>query len=134
MPASLNRVILLGNLCRDPETKTSPGGSAICSLRLAVNERVKELNSGQWQEQPGFFDITTFGALAEQCAKYLAKGRPIAVDGRLRYREWQSEGRRHSAVSVAAEHVQFLGAAEHAPATTSKAAPGARPDDSDIPS
>src|SRR6185436_18755376 len=110
MPANINRVVLVGNLTRDPELKHLPSGTALCSLRIAVNTRRKD-ESGQWTDKPNYFDISVWGAQGENCAQYLAKGRPVAVDGRLEWREWEAtdgSGKRQ-AVEIVADNVQFLG-------------------------
>ncbi len=108
MPANINRVILVGNLTRDPELRHTPSGTAVCSLRLAVNSRRKD-DSGQWVDKPNYFDITVWGAQGENCAQYLAKGRPVAIDGRLEWREWETQdGAKRQAVDVVADNVQFL--------------------------
>jgi single-strand DNA-binding protein len=109
MPANINRVVLVGNLTRDPELRHTPSGTAVCSLRLAVNSRRKD-ESGQWVDKPNYFDITVWGAQGENCAQYLSKGRPVAIDGRLEWREWETqEGGKRQAVDVVADNVQFLG-------------------------
>ncbi len=110
---NINRVILTGNLTRDPELRSTPGGTSVCSLRLAVNSRRKD-SSGEWTDKPNYFDITVWGAQGENCANYLSKGRPVAVDGRLEWREWEAKdgsGKRQS-VEVIADSVQFLGSRE----------------------
>lgn len=109
MAASINRVVLVGNLTRDPELRHTPSGTAVCSLRLAVNTRRKD-ESGQWTDKPNYFDVTVWGQQGENCAQYLAKGRPVAIDGRLEWREWEAQdGAKRQAVEVVAESVQFLG-------------------------
>jgi single-strand DNA-binding protein len=109
MPANINRVVLVGNLTRDPELRHTPSGTAVCSLRLAVNSRRKD-QSGQWVDKPNYFDITVWGQQGENCAQYLAKGRPVAIDGRLEWREWDAQdGTKRQAVEVVADSVQFLG-------------------------
>jgi single-strand DNA-binding protein len=109
MPANINRVVLVGNLTRDPELRHTPSGTAVCSLRLAVNSRRKDA-SGQWIEKPNYFDITVWGQQGENCAQYLSKGRPVAIDGRLEWREWDAQdGTKRQAVEVIADSVQFLG-------------------------
>ena len=110
MAASINRVVLVGNLTRDPELRHTPSGTPVCSLRLAVNTRRKD-ESGQWTDKPNYFDITVWGQQGENCAQYLSKGRPVAIDGRLEWREWDAtdgSGKR-SAVEIVADTVQFLG-------------------------
>jgi single-strand DNA-binding protein len=109
MAASINRVVLVGNLTRDPELRHTPSGTAVCSLRLAVNTRRKD-QSGQWTEKPNYFDVTVWGQQGENCAQYLAKGRPVGVDGRLEWREWDAQdGQKRQAVEIIADSVQFLG-------------------------
>jgi single-strand DNA-binding protein len=109
MAGNINRVVLVGNLTRDPELRHTPSGTAVCSLRLAVNTRRKD-ESGQWTDKPNYFDITVWGQQGENCAQYLAKGRPVAIDGRLEWREWEAQdGAKRQAVEVVAESVQFLG-------------------------
>src|ERR1051325_4943808 len=80
--ANINRVVLVGNLTRDPELRHTPSGMAVCSLRLAVNTRRKDSATGEWTEKPNYFDITVWGNQGENCAQYLSKGRPVGVDGR----------------------------------------------------
>ena len=110
MAGSVNVVVLVGNLTRDPELKAMPSGSSVCSLRVAVNDRIKDQATGEWNEKPNYFDVDVFGAMGENCAKYLARGRQVAVEGRLRWREWETqEGQKRSAVSVVANNVQFIG-------------------------
>ena len=107
--AAINRVVLVGNLTRDPELRHTPSGTAVCNLRLAVNTRRKD-ETGQWVDKPNYFDITVWGNQGERCAQYLSKGRPVAVDGRLEWREWETpEGNKRQAVDVVADSVQFLG-------------------------
>jgi single-strand DNA-binding protein len=109
MAASINRVVLVGNLTRDPELRHTPGGQAVCSLRVAVNSRRKD-ESGQWVDKPNYFSVTVWGQQGENCAQYLAKGRPVAIDGRLDWREWESQdGGKREAVEIVADTVQFLG-------------------------
>ena len=109
MAASINRVVLVGNLTRDPELKHTPSGTAVCSLRIAVNSRRKD-ESGQWADKPNYFSVSVFGNQAESCSQYLSKGRPVAIDGRLDWREWQSQdGSKREAVEIVAESVQSLG-------------------------
>ena len=108
--ANINRVILTGNLTADPELSTLPSGTSVCKLRLAVNRRYKDSASGEWTEKPNYFDIKVWGAQGENCANYLSKGRPVAVDGRLEWSEWEGQdGSKRSKVEVVADTVQFLG-------------------------
>lgn len=110
MAGSVNVVVLVGNLTRDPELRATPGGTSVCKLGIAVNERTKDPTTGTWGERPNYFDIDVFGAMGENCAQYLTKGRQVAIEGRLRWRSWESQdGQKRSAVSVVANNVQFIG-------------------------
>jgi single-strand DNA-binding protein len=107
---NINRVVLTGNLTRDPELRSTPSGTSVCGLRVACNTRRKDA-SGQWVDKPNFFDVTVWGAQGENCAQYLSKGRPVAIDGRLEWREWEAKdgsGKRQS-IDIIADSVQFLG-------------------------
>jgi single-strand DNA-binding protein len=144
---NINRVVITGNLTRDPELRSTPGGMSICGLRVAVNGRKKDADSGQWVDKPNYFDVTVFGSQGENCAQYLAKGRPVAVEGRLNWREWEAQdGSKRQAVDIIADTVQFLGSRDapqsngvvesDIPADTSdfqEAAVGASRGDDDIP-
>ncbi len=111
---NINRVVLTGNLTRDPELRTTPGGTSVCSLRVACNSRRKD-PSGEWVDKPNYFDVTVWGPQGENCAQYLAKGRPVAVDGRLNWREWEDkEGNKRQSVDIWADSVQFLGSRDAA--------------------
>jgi single-strand DNA-binding protein len=142
MAASINRVVLVGNLTRDPELKQLPSGSSVCSLRVAVNSRRKD-ETGQWVDKPNYFSVSVFGNQAESCSQYLSKGRPVAIDGRLDWREWQAQdGSKREAVEIVAESVQFLGSRGEAGGETPQFVParaaGETPDfpsspDDDIP-
>ena len=108
--ANINRVVLVGNLTRDPELRNTPSGMSVCSLRIAVNSRRKDNATGQWTEKPNYFDVTVWGNQGESCAQYLSKGRPVAIDGRLEWREWDAQdGTKRQAVEIIADSVQFLG-------------------------
>jgi len=109
---NINRVTMTGNLTRDPELRTTPGGTSVCSMRIACNTRRRDA-SGEWVDKPNFFDVTVWGAQGENCAQYLSKGRPVAVDGRLEWREWDDQsGNKRQSVDIIAESVQFLGSRE----------------------
>ena len=111
---NINRVVISGNLTRDPELRSIPSsGTSVCSMRIAVNSRRKD-ESGQWVDKPNYFDVTVFGAQGENCAQYLSKGRPVAVDGRLNWREWEKDGVKRQSVDIIADSVQFLGSRDGA--------------------
>ena len=106
--SNINSVVITGNLTRDPELRHLNSGTAVCKLRVAVNTRRKE--GTEWVDKPNYFDVTVWGAQGENCATYLSKGRPVAVQGRLEWREWQNDqGDKRQAVEIIAESVQFLG-------------------------
>ena len=110
---NINRVVLTGNLTRDPELRSLPSGMSVCSLRIACNTRRKG-QGGEWEDKPNYFDVTVWGAQGENAARYLSKGRPIAVDGRLEWREFEAKdgsGKRQ-AIDIIADSVQFLGGRE----------------------
>ena len=127
---NVNRVVITGNLTRDPELRSLPSGNSVCKLRVAVNSRRKDPASGDWVDKPNYFDVTVWGAQGENCATYLSKGRPVAVDGRLEWREWEAQdgtGKRQ-AVEIIADSVQFLGSRDgQAPGN------GGAPPQSDVP-
>jgi single-strand DNA-binding protein len=133
--ANINRVVLVGNLTKDPELRTTGGGTSVCKLRIAVNTRRKD-ETGQWVDKPNYFDVTVWGNQAESCAQYLSKGRPVGVDGRLEWREWEAtdgSGKRQ-AVEVVAESVQFLGSRGDAGGDAPQVVPaGAAGDSADFP-
>ncbi|MHB0866441.1 MAG: single-stranded DNA-binding protein [Thermoleophilia bacterium] len=135
--ANINRVVLTGNLTRDPELRQTPNGKSVCTLGLAVNENYKNA-AGEWVEKPNFFDIIVWGSQGENCERYLSKGRPVAVDGRLSFRSWEDkDGGKRSKVEVVANTVQFLGSrqdagnSENTPVATG-APSGLKPDTSDF--
>jgi single-strand DNA-binding protein len=105
---NINRVVLTGNLTTDPELRNLPTGTSVCKLRVACNTRRKG-PSGDWQDKPNYFDVTVWGAQGENCARYLSKGRPVAIDGRLEWREWETEQGKRQAIDIVADSVQFLG-------------------------
>jgi single-strand DNA-binding protein len=133
-------VVLVGNLTRDPELRHTPSGTSVCKLRVAVNTRIKDSASGQWTDKPNYFDVTVWGNQGESCAQYLSKGRPVAVDGRLDWREWEAQdGTKRQAVEIIAESVQFLGSrqdageAQFVPAAAAAESADFQPADDDIP-
>ena len=107
--ASYNRVILIGNLTRDPELRYIPSGTAVCEIGLAVNDRRKGPN-GDWIEETTFVDITLWGRTAEVCSEYCTKGSPLFIEGRLKYDAWEKEGKKFSKLRVVGDKIQFIGA------------------------
>lgn len=138
LAVNINRITLTGNLTKDPELRQTTGGTSVLDLRLAVNGRRKNA-AGDWVDDPNFFDVTVFGGQAENCAQYLSKGRPIAVDGRLDWHEWEAEdGRKRQQVKVIADNIQFLSDgksrdSQDAPAAQPVASASSVTPDDDIP-
>ncbi|MDA0181070.1 single-stranded DNA-binding protein [Solirubrobacter phytolaccae] len=109
--SNINRVVLTGNLTRDPELRSLPSGMSVCNLRIASNSRRKE--NGEWVDKPNYFSVTVWGAQGENASRFLSKGRPVAIDGRLEWREWQDQtGNKREAIEIVADSVQFLGGRE----------------------
>lgn len=109
--SNINVVVITGNLTKDPELRSTGGGTSVCELRVAVNSRRKSGATGEWEDKPNYFNVTVFGAQGDNCANYLSKGRPVAIEGRLDWREWDAKdgsGKRQ-AVQIIANSVQFLG-------------------------
>jgi single-strand DNA-binding protein len=110
---NINRVIITGNLTRDPELRSLQSGMSVCSLRVACNTRRKDGATGEWVDKPNYFDVTIWGRQGENAAQYLSKGRPVAIDGRLEWREWQDQqGNKRQSVDIIADNVQFLSSPE----------------------
>lgn len=125
--ANLNKVLLIGNLTRDPELRYIPSGSAVATFTLAVN-RFYTTPSGEKKEQSSFIRIVVWGRRAEVCGEYLSKGSPVFVEGRLQSRDWQTQdGQKRNTVEVIADNIQFLrsGAKQGAPASAGKQVPSA---------
>jgi single-strand DNA-binding protein len=110
MARSFNQVVLMGNLTRDPELRTTPNGQSVCSFSLALNRSYKGA-TGDWQEVTDYIDVVAWAALGERVAQYLSKGRPALVSGRLQSRSWEQDGQKRSKVEVVANDVTFLGGA-----------------------
>ena len=129
MARSLNQVIIMGNLTRDPELRQTPNGQSVCSFSLALNRSYKDA-SGEWQEATDYIDVVAWATLAERVSQYLTKGRRALVQGRLQSRSWEQDGVKRSKVEVLANDVTFLdsrgggeggaGGSEEAPADAPK--------------
>ena len=133
---NINRVIITGNLTRDPETRSLPSGTGtVTSLRVACNGRRLNRQSDQWEDVPNYFDVTVWGQQGENCKRFLSKGRGVAVDGRLQWREWEDkQGNKRQSVDIVAESVQFLGGRDDAGAGNGNGfSSGARAAESDVP-
>ncbi len=124
--ANVNKVILIGNLTRDPELRVTPKGTPVCQFGLAVNRQFKDEASGQTREEVTFIDLEAWGKQAETIAKFCTKGRPLYVEGRLKFDQWddKTSGQKRSKLKVVLENFQFLGSREGGPGGGGAAAGG----------
>ena len=127
---SINRVNVSGNLTRDPELRATRGGMQVLSFGVAVNDRRKNPQTGEWEDCPNFVDCTMFGTRAEAVSRYLSKGSKVAIDGRLRYSSWEKDGQRRSKLEVVVEDIELMARRDQA---AEEAAPQVDVYDSDIP-
>lgn len=104
---ALNRVTLVARLTRDPELRVLPSGTSVCGLRVACNSSRREAD-GEFTERPNYFDVSVYGASADSVDRYMRKGSRVAIDGRLEWREWETDQQKRQAVSIVADTVQFL--------------------------
>lgn len=137
---SINRVVVTGNLTRDPELRMSGGGMAILRLGIAVNDRRKNQQTGEWEDAPNFFDVVVFGQRGESLSRFLSKGSKVAIEGKLRWSQWETpDGDKRSKVEIVADDIEFMSSrndgggggsygGSKAPATSSP-----EPADEDIP-
>ena len=105
--ASYNRVILIGNLTRDPDLRYTPSGMPVCEIGLAVNDR-RKTPEGEWVEEATFIDVTLWAKQAETCNQYLTKGSSVLIEGRLKLDQWEQEGQKRSKLRVVGEKMQML--------------------------
>ena len=115
---SINKVIITGNLVRDPELKSLPSGTSVLTFSVAVNDRKKD-SSGEWKDYPNFIDCSMFGTRAEGLSKYLSKGTKVGIDGKLRWSQWEKDGQKRSKVDVTVDNLELLSPRNDTP----KAAP-----------
>ena len=105
---SINRVTITGNLTRDPEVRRTQSGLAILALGVAVNDRRKNSQTGEWEDYANFIDCKMFGTRAESVANYLHKGSKVGIDGKLRYSSWEKDGQKRSKVSIVGDDLDFM--------------------------
>jgi single-strand DNA-binding protein len=106
----INKVMLAGNLTRDAELRHTPSGFPILEMGIAVNERRKNSQSGEWEDRPNFFNMKMLGERGEKIAQYLTKGKKVAIVGRLEYRSWEKDGEKRSVVEVVVDDLEFMSA------------------------
>ena len=122
---SINRVAISGNLTRDPELRVTSGGLQVLSFGVAVNDRRRNAD-GEWEDAPNFVDCTMFGKRAEALSRYLSKGQKVAIEGRLRWHQWEAnDGQRRSKLEVIAEELEFMSQRSEPPASAPTGGRGA---------
>ena len=103
---SINTVVISGNLTRDPEMRSLPnGGPTVCELGVAVNERIKNQHTGEWEDRPNYFDVTVWSGMGEWAGRSLHKGAGVVIEGRLRYESWETDGQKRSKVKIVANSI-----------------------------
>ena len=105
---SINRVIISGNLTRDPELRSTAGGTSVLGFGVAVNDRRKNQQTGEWEDYPNFIDCTMFGARADALSRYLSKNTRVAIEGKLRWSQWERDGQRRSKIEVIVDELEFM--------------------------
>ena len=105
---SINRVAISGNLTRDPDLRQTAGGMAILGFGVAVNDRRKNAQTEQWEDYPNFIDCTMFGTRAEKLQPYLTKGTKVAIEGKLRWSQWERDGQKRSKIEVIVDELEFM--------------------------
>ena len=105
---SINRVNISGNLTRDPELRTTQGGTAVLGFGVAVNDRRRNPQTGEWEDVPNFIDCTVFGNRAGALANFLRKGQKVAIEGKLRWSQWEKDGQKRSKIEVIVDECEFL--------------------------
>ncbi len=106
---SINRVVISGNLTRDPELRTTASGMPIMSLGIAVNDRRKNNQTGEWEDYPNFIDCTMFGTRAQNIQRFLSKGTKVTIEGKLRWSQWERDGQKRSKIEVIIDDIDFSG-------------------------
>lgn len=127
---SINRVLISGNLTRDPELRQTGGGTQVLSFGVAVNDRRRNPQTGEWEDYPNFIDCTMFGARAEALSRYLSKGTKVAIEGKLRWSQWERDGQKRSKIEVIVDELEFMtsrndgsGQRQYTPAQANQYAP-----------
>jgi single-strand DNA-binding protein len=105
---SINRVLISGNLTRDPELRQTATGMPVLGMGVAVNDRRKNATTGEWEDYPNFIDCTMFGVRAESVSRFLQKGSKVVIEGKLRWSQWEREGQKRSKIEVIIDEIEFL--------------------------
>lgn len=123
---SINRVIVSGNLTREPEVRTTASGNPVMGFGIAVNDRRKNSQTGEWEDYPNFIDCTMFGARAQSVSRFLSKGSKVAIEGKLRWSQWENnEGQKRSKIEIIVDEIEFMSSISNGaqvPATASATA------------
>lgn len=112
---SINKVVISGCLTRDPELRSTQGGMEILALGVAVNDRRKNQQTGEWEDVPNFIDCTMFGARAKSVSRFLSKGSKVAIEGKLRWSQWERDGQKRSKIEVIVDEIEFMTSRNDAP-------------------
>ena len=120
---SINRVIISGNLTRSPELRSTQSGTDVLSFGVAVNDRRKNPQTNEWEDYPNFVDCTMFGNRARSVSQYLAKGSKVAIEGKLRWSQWERDGQKHSKLSVLVDELEFMSRSDGGSASSAVPAP-----------
>jgi single-strand DNA-binding protein len=126
---SINRVVITGNLTRDPELRSTGSGMAVLQMRVAVNDRRKNSQSGEWEDSPNYFDVVVFGQRGESVSRFLSKGSKIAVEGKLRWSEWDDKntGDKRSKIEIIADDIEFMSSRSEGGSGGGYSGPAAQP-------
>ena len=117
---SINKVIVTGNLTRDPEMRATNSGTPVMNFGIAVNDRRRNQQTGEWEEYPNFIDCTMFGTRAEAVSQYLAKGSKVAIEGKIHFEQWERDGKKNSKVSIIVTEIEFMSYCDKAEKPTSQ--------------
>ena len=112
---SINRACISGNLTRDPEVRRTQGGMAIMTFGVAVNDRRKNPQTGEWEDYANFVDCTMFGSRAESVANHISKGSKVSIEGKLRWSQWERDGQKRSKIEVIVDEIEFMSKAQQQP-------------------
>lgn len=105
---SINRVVISGNLTRDPDLRSTASGMPVLGFGVAVNDRRKNQQTGEWEDYPNFIDCTMFGARAQSVSRFLSKGNKVAIEGKLRWSQWERDGQKRSKIEVIVDEIEFM--------------------------
>lgn len=128
---SINKVMITGNLTRDPELRATPSGTSVLSFGVAVNDRRKNQQTGEWEDRPNYIDCTVFGARADALNRYLSKGTKVAIEGKLQWHQWEKDGQKRSKIDVIVDDLEFMTSRDGGSAPSH--APSSAPSYADVP-